>query len=332
MPKFSIIIPVYNRPDELDELLDSLTAQAHQDFEVIVVEDGSDVRSEHLLAKYRDRLNITYHFKPNEGQGFARNYGYKVANGEVLIVFDSDCIIPTHYLEAVEAHLQANALDAYGGPDAALPTFTIVQKAINHAMTSFFTTGGIRGSKVSVGQYHPRSFNMGITREVLQKTEGYLIPYMGEDLEFSTRIIQEGFVTGLIPEAFVYHKRRTSLLKFYKQLKYFGRARINLSRFHQGQVGLVHLFPSAFLIGLVMTVLLLIVVPPLGRIALFGYSAYFLLIAAEALYRTRQVQVGLLAPVVAALQLSGYGYGLMYEWFRKLRGKNPNTKYTELYK
>ena len=331
MPKYSIVIPVYNRPDEVDELLETLTSQTFRDFEVVIVEDGSTVDCKDVISKYAPRLDIQYFVKENGGQGFARNYGYERANGEYFIVFDSDCLIPPHYLASVDAFLIQNKVDVYGGPDAAHESFTVTQKAINHVMTSFFTTGGIRGNKKHIGTYHPRSFNMGISRAVWDQTKGYIIPFMGEDMEFSTRILKEGFKTALIPDAFVYHKRRTSLTKFYKQLKYFGRARINLSRFHKGQVGVVHLFPTVFSLGLILSLFLSAAQLPLGYFGAMCYLAYFTLIFLEALLKTKSIKVGVLSPLVAFLQLFGYGYGLIYEWFRKLRGINPNTKYIELY-
>ena len=331
MPKYSIVIPVYNRPDEVDELLETLTFQSFKDFEVVIVEDGSTVDCEEVVSKYASKFDIHYFVKENGGQGFARNYGYERANGKYFIVFDSDCLIPPHYLASVDEFLTQNSVDAYGGPDAAHESFTVTQKAINHVMTSFFTTGGIRGNKKHIGTYHPRSFNMGISRAVWEQTKGYIIPFMGEDMEFSTRILKEGFKTALIPDAFVYHKRRTSLTKFYKQLKYFGRARINLSRFHKGQVGVVHLFPTVFSLGLVLSLLLSAAQLPLGYFGAMCYLAYFTLIFLEALLKTKSIKVGVLSPLVAFLQLFGYGYGLVYEWIRKLRGINPNTKYIELY-
>lgn len=331
MPKYSLIIPVYNRPDEVEELLDSLTDQSFQDFDVLIVEDGSTVDCKTVVSKFQNDLEIHYFQKENGGQGFARNYGYEHATGEYLIVFDSDCLIPSHYLQSVEDFLQKYPVDAYGGPDAAHESFTTTQKAINHVMTSFFTTGGIRGNKKHIGTYHPRSFNMGISRKVWEQTRGYIIPFMGEDMEFSTRILKEGFRTALIPDAFVYHKRRTSVLKFYKQLKYFGRARINLSRFHKGQVGIVHLFPTVFTGGLILSSLLSMLQNPLGYIGISGYTLYFLLIGLEALVKTRSIKVALMSPFTALLQLTGYGYGLVYEWIRKVRGIDPNTKYIELY-
>lgn len=331
MPKYSFIIPVYNRPDEVEELLETLTNQSYKDFEVVIVEDGSSIDCQAVVSQYSSLLDIHYFVKENGGQGFARNYGYERAKGEFLIVFDSDCLIPEHYLQSVDDFLKEHSVDAYGGPDAAHDSFTAVQKAINHVMTSFFTTGGIRGNKKHIGTYHPRSFNMGISQKVWKQTKGYIIPFMGEDMEFSTRILKEGFKTALIPEAFVYHKRRTSLTKFYKQLKYFGRARINLSRFHPGQVGVVHLFPTVFTFGLLVSLLLALFQISLGYIGVGCYLAYFLLILIEAIIKSKSIKVGVLSPVVAFLQLSGYGYGLVYEWIRKLRGIDPNTRYIELY-
>jgi len=296
------------------------------------VEDGSTIKSEEVVAFHAQGLKIQYLFKHNEGQGFARNYGFKYAIGEYLIVLDSDCLLPPNYLQSIETFINTTPVDAFGGPDAAHPSFTNIQKAISQTMTSFFTTGGIRGNKAHIGQYHPRSFNMGMSREVYEKTKGYLIPFMGEDMEFSTRILKEGFKTALVPDAFVYHKRRTDPVKFFKQLKYFGRARINLSRFHQGQVGLVHLFPTVFSLGFIMSCLAPFVVTGLlGFVGIVAYFAYLLLVFGESWLQTKSLKVAFLTPQMTLLQMFGYGYGLIYEWVRKLRGINPNTKYIELY-
>lgn len=329
--KLSIIIPVYNRPDELQELLDTLIAQSRKPDEVIVVEDGSTISSKNIARSFEKSLPVRYLEKENEGQGFARNFGYQHASGDFLIVFDSDCLIPPNYLQVVEDFLTSSEVDAYGGPDAAHPDFTVIQKAISHSMTSVFTTGGIRGRKQHVGEYHPRSFNMGISKRTFEATQGYIIPFMGEDLEFSTRIIKQGFKTALIPEAFVYHKRRTDLKKFYQQLRYFGRARINLTRFHPEQIKIIHLFPLAFSLGLLVSIFLSFFWPVLG-IPLIGiYGFYFTLISFESLIVNKSISVALLTPIAALLQMVGYGYGLAYEWVRKRRGVDPNTKYIELY-
>jgi len=217
MPRYSIIIPVFNRPTEVDELLESLHHQTVQDFEVLIIEDGSDNDCKDVVKKHQDRLNIRYFYKENSGQGFSRNYGYERAHGEWMIVFDSDCIIPPHYLQSVEDYLAENAVDAFGGPDRAHENFTPVQKAISYSMTSLFTTGGIRGGKKHIGVFHPRSFNMGIRKAVFEKTGGYILPKKGEDIEFSIRIIENGFTTALIEDAYVYHKRRTHFGQFFTQ-------------------------------------------------------------------------------------------------------------------
>lgn len=329
--KLSVIIPVYNRPHELNELLHTLVGQTRKPDEVIIVEDGSTISAETIAKSYEASLPIKYLTKENGGQGFARNFGYQHATGDFLIVFDSDCLIPPDYLKIVEDSLSQSEVDAYGGPDAAHPEFTVIQKAISHSMTSVFTTGGIRGRKKHVGEYHPRSFNMGISKRTYEATQGYIIPFMGEDLEFSTRIIKQGFKTALIPEAFVYHKRRTDLRKFYQQLKYFGRARINLTRFHTEQIKIIHLFPLVFSLGLLVSLILFFLFPLLGKSFLTIYGIYFSLVTLESLIVNRSIAVALLTPVAAFLQMFGYGYGLVYEWIRKLRGINPNTRYIELY-
>ncbi len=331
MPRYSVVVPVYNRPDELGELLNSLAIQRFKDFEVIIIDDGSKNRSDYVAEKFKNDLVIRYVFQENTGQGFARNHGFKLAKGDYILVFDSDCILPAGYMDELELFLQNNHVDAFGGPDAAHPSFTLLQKVINQSMTSFMTTGGTRGKKTHVGNFHPRSFNMGFTSRLYRKIGGYKIPFMGEDLEFSTRILKEGFKTALIPDAFVYHKRRTSIWKFFKQLRYFGRARINLTRFHPDQLKLVHLFPSAFLIGLVFTIMMLILVHPIGSIMLGGYLFYLFLVLLEATISSRSILIGILTPIFAVIQLTAYGWGLLYEWIRKMAGINPNTAYTELY-
>jgi glycosyltransferase involved in cell wall biosynthesis len=328
MVNISVIVPVFNRPAELDELLESIAVQKKLPYEIIVVEDGSTERCNEVVAKFSDRLPLKYFYKENEGQGFARNYGFEKSTGEFLIVFDSDCILAPDYFDVLTNFLVLNKIDAFGGPDRARDDFTVIQKAINHSMTSFLTTGGIRGRKKKVGQYHPRSFNMGFSRQVYNAIGGYRIPFMGEDIEFSTRILKAGYQVAFLEEAFVYHKRRTDFSRFFKQLKYFGRARINVSRFHPDQVKLIHLFPLIFSLGLIFALLLWLV----GIYHLLVlYLVYFGLIFLEALVKTGNLKVGLLAPVAAFLQLTGYGYGLAYEFFRKLAGRDPNAKYIDLY-
>lgn len=316
--KYSIIIPVYNRPDELDELLDSLTDQTYTHFEVIVVEDGSKVPCDHIVEKYIHELDISYCFKKNEGQGFARNYGYERAKGDYYIVFDSDCIIPPTYLEEVNKYLDLHPLDAYGGPDRAHPSFTPIQKAISYSMTSFFTTGGTRGRVKGIGPFHPRSFNMGITPEVLKKTSGYILPFKGEDIEFSIRIIKNGFKTGLIPEAFVYHKRRTSWYRFFKQLHFFGTARINISRYYPDQLKLIHFFPLFFTLGLLAMFIVFPFAKTLSSLIFALYLLYALILFVDSFIQQKNIKIAFMSIWAGYIQLLAYGTGFFLEGLKKI--------------
>lgn len=314
---YSVIIPVYNRPNEVDELLDSLLRQTFTNFEVLIIEDGSEEKCESIVSNYSSELDIKYFFKANSGQGFSRNFGFEKAKGDYFVVFDSDCLIPEDYFEKVEIHLNKEPLDAFGGPDSAHPSFTPMQKAISYSMTSPFTTGGIRGNKVHTGIFHPRSFNMGISRAVFQKTKGYKITRMGEDIELSLRIIENGFKTGLISEAFVYHKRRTSLKQFFKQLHFFGRARVNIKRFYPNELKLVHLLPLFFvlaLVGWLCSYFLFFDVFLLGTSLLAIFSLAILL---DAMIKNRSLLIGFLSVATAFTQLVAYGIGMIQESFRR---------------
>lgn len=318
---YSVIIPVYNRPLEVDELLNSLTKQSFTNFEVLIIEDGSTDRCEEVVNKYQEQLNIAYHYKENSGQGFSRNYGFEKAKGDYFIVFDSDCLIPAHYFEAVEKQLDTNKFDAFGGPDSAHESFTNVQKAISYSMTSTLTTGGIRGNKKQIGTFHPRSFNMGISKEVYDKTKGYVITRMGEDIEFSVRTIDHGFKTGLINEAYVYHKRRTSFAQFYKQLHFFGRARINISRFFPKELKLVHAFPAIFTLGLLALSILYFIDKRIFILGISLYAVFGLLNFLSAMIKNKSMVVGFLGMVASFTQLLGYGVGFLTEGFKKLFSK-----------
>lgn len=318
---YSIIIPVYNRPEEIDELLESLCHQTNSNFEVLVVEDGSTQKCEHIVSKYKGQLNIQYFFKENSGQGFSRNFGFRLAKGDFLIVFDSDCIIPSHYFEAIDKAIGKYKWDAFGGPDRAHPQFNDLQKAISYSMTSFFTTGGIRGNEKHIGQFHPRSFNMGISKEVFEKTQGYLITRMGEDIEFSIRIIEEGFKVGLVPEAYVYHKRRTSLSQFYKQLHFFGRARVNVFRFYKKELKLVHLLPGLFVISVLLIFLSPLVNQTTAKFLFSGFLFYYLLIFVDSLYKNKNLKVALLSISTSFVQLFAYGLGFWTEFRRYFFGQ-----------
>jgi len=315
-PKYSVIIPVYNRPDEIRELLESLVLQEFQDFEVLIIEDGSSLDCENEVKQFQETLNIRYFRKPNSGQGYSRNLGMEKAGGEYFVIFDSDCIIPPSYFTEVNIALAERELDAWGGPDAAHSSFTDIQKAISYSMTSLFTTGGIRGRKKHAGTYHPRSFNMGVSREVFQTVGGFAITRMGEDIEYSIRMIRAGFKVGLIDKAIVFHKRRTNFAQFYKQLHFFGRARINIGRFYREEIKLVHLFPAVFTIGLGLSIIAKIFLPDIGNVLLAAYGLYFLLIAIDATLQNKSLKIGLLSAWAALVQLSAYGVGFLTELTR----------------
>ncbi|WP_316835287.1 glycosyltransferase [Pedobacter nutrimenti] len=315
---FSIIIPLYNRPQEIDELLATLTKQTYMQFEVLVIEDGSVHDAKEIVAKYKDRLDVHYFFKQNAGQGFARNYGFEHARGDYFIIFDSDCLIPADYLETVRDYLFEHKLDAYGGPDAAHSSFSPVQKAISYAMTSPFTTGGIRGNKKHVGQFHPRSFNMGVSREVWEKAGGFILTRLGEDIEYSIRIHEHGFKIGLIPAAKVYHKRRTSFAQFYKQLHFFGRARINIYKHFPSELKLIHFFPAAFTVGIILTLILNILYPPLAYICNTALLIIFAMIFFHAWSVTKSVKVAFLSIIASFIQLFAYGMGFIQDFVKRV--------------
>jgi glycosyltransferase involved in cell wall biosynthesis len=315
MRKYSIIIPIYNRPDELKELLNSLLTQTYSNFEVIVIEDGSKDTCEQVVLDFQKNIDVKYFYKKNAGQGFARNYGFEKASGDYFVQFDSDALIPSNYFEIVEKTLNTNYLDAYGGPDAAHESFTDTQKAINFAMTSVLTTGGTRGKKNNLGgKYHPRSFNFGLSRQVWEKVGGYKITRMGEDIEFSIRIIEAGFKVEIIEDAFIYHKRRANLSQFYKQLFFFGRARINIGRFFKSELKLVHLFPFFFMLFIYSLPITYILSSFLFSTSVILLFCYFFAIFFSASISNKSVKVGLLAIPASFIQLFAYGMGFTKEY------------------
>lgn len=321
---FSVVIPVYNRPNELDELLECLAKQNYTNFEVVIVEDGSTIDSKLIVEKYVPFLTIQYYVKENAGQGFARNDAFKLAKGDFFIVLDSDALIESNYLHSVNVGIQRDHLDLFGGPDKDHPSFTYIQKAISFSMTSFFTTGGIRGkSKNLGGQFHPRSFNMGLSRSVWEKTKGFVITRMGEDIEFSIRCIANGFKSGLLPEAFIYHKRRTSFGQFYKQLHFFGRARINISRFYPSELKIVHFFPLAYFLFFWNTIFINIIDVNLGLYLSSLLLIYWILLFLDGLYQTKNIIVAFLGIIAANIQLLAYGKGFLEEGIQKLTNTNP---------
>ncbi len=321
---FSIIIPLYNRPQEIRELLETLVLQTYKTFEVLVIEDGSKQDAALVIEDFKNRLDLKYFVKPNSGQGFSRNFGFERANGDFFIIFDSDCLIPADYLEIVNREIIAQKLDAYGGPDASHESFSPIQKAISYSMTSPFTTGGIRGGKQRIGDFHPRSFNMGLSRQVYQKTGGFIITRSGEDIELSIRIHKMGFKTALIPEAKVYHKRRTSFLQFYKQIHFFGRARINIYKFFPSGLKAVHFFPAVFTLGLFFSLIANLFNWPISELCNVLLAIFILLIFFHSWIRNKSAKVAFLSIFAAFIQLTAYGLGFMQDfWKRIILNKSP---------
>ncbi len=325
MPYFSVIIPVYNRPAEVEDLLRSLKEQTCKDFEVYLVEDGSTVRCDEIARRYNDALDLHYHYKDNEGRSIARNYGIERAQGEYFIFFDSDCVIPEKYFETLKAELEKEYVDCFGGPDAASDDFTDVQKAINFSMTSFLTTGGIRGGKVQLEKFVPRSFNMGYSRKVWEKVGGFREMF-SEDIDMSTRVRQAGFSIRLIRDAYVYHKRRVDLKKFARQTYVFGMSRITLKLLYPDSLKLVHCLPAVFVLGCVALVLLAIF---WHWWAILPLALYVVMLWGSALVKTRSLKIASIAVVSSFIQLGAYGFGFIkaFVWKILLRhGRDINEE------
>lgn len=327
-PYFSVIIPVYNRPDEVRELLESLKQQTETGFEIILVEDGSDKRCDTVAEEYGKELNIRYFYKENSGRSLTRNYGMERADGEYLVFFDSDCIIPPHYFEQVKKELDHCYTDCYGGPDNAHSSFSRLQKAINYSMTSFFTTGGIRGSKKKgLEKFSPRTFNMGFSQTVYKKVGGFKDMF-GEDIDLSMRIREAGFSIALFHEAFVYHKRRVSLKSFFRQVHVFGMARVDLALLHPGSLKVVHLLPALFTLGL----LFLVIASFFCVWALLPLAIYFAALFTESLIKNKSLPIAALSVVTSIIQLTGYGYGFLKAFLNKIVLKRNVDKDSELKK
>ncbi|SFD48504.1 Glycosyltransferase, catalytic subunit of cellulose synthase and poly-beta-1,6-N-acetylglucosamine synthase [Algibacter lectus] len=328
--EFSFIIPVYNRPDETQELLESFVGlKTDTNFEIVIVEDGSTLSSKSIVDAFKNKLDISYYFKENSGPGDSRNYGMQRAKGNYFIILDSDCILPQQYLSEVEKGLEANYVDCFGGPDAAHQSFTNLQKAINFSMTSFITTGGIRGNKKSVDTFQPRSFNMGLSKVAFLASSGFGRIHPGEDPDLSIRLWNLGFKTTLIPEAFVYHKRRISWSNFYKQVNKFGMVRPILNSWHPSTKKITYWFPTLFCLGFVFAVLLFLININLGLIA---YSLYFGVAFLLALISTKNIVVSILAIPAIIIQFFGYGYGFLKSTIAvSVLNKDPETHFPKLF-
>ena len=327
---FSFIIPVFNRPNEIKELLQSLVSQTFtKPFEIVIVEDGSTNSSEGIVETFNDSLNISYFKKENSGPGDSRNYGMERATGNYFIVLDSDCILPPNYLKEVERSLDKNFVHCYGGPDAAHESFTITQKAINYAMTSIFSTGGIRGGKSSITKFQPRSFNMGISKEVFKKVGGYGKIHPGEDPDLTIRIWKAGYETKLIPEAFVYHKRRIDWNKFFIQVNKFGMVRPILNKWHPGTAKITYWFPTFFCLGFIVSITLIFIniYQPI-----LVYGLYFVLVFLDSILKNKSWSVALLSIIAVCIQFVGYVLGFLKSTFWiNFSNKKPKEIFPKLF-
>ncbi|MCW3806241.1 glycosyltransferase [Plebeiibacterium marinum] len=311
MPKFSVIIPVYNRPQEVDELLHSLSEVNYTDFEVIIIEDGSHLQSEDICNGYKKNLDIHYHYQKNSGPGPARNEGAKHATGDILIFFDSDCLIPENYFTVVEKSFVDS--DCYGGPDRAHESFNNIQKAINYSMTSILTTGGIRGGNKKMDKFYPRSFNLGIKKQVFMELKGFKKLRFGEDLDFSMRLIEKGHTSILIEDAWVFHKRRNNFKSFFKQVYNSGIARINLNFRHPGTIKMVHWIPAIFTIAYPVWIIISLLVPNTGWLLLIPPIAFL----THALFTIKEVIPSFLATITSFTQIFGYGSGFLSAFIKR---------------
>ena len=328
--KYSFIVPVYNRPNEIKELLESfLMMQGSSTYEIVIVEDGSTISSEEVISEYASKLNILYLKKQNTGPGDSRNYGMQSANGSFFLILDSDVVMPPHYLVAVDAYLDQNQVDCFGGPDAAEENFSAIQKAINFTMTSFLTTGGIRGKEKSVKSYEPRSFNMGISKEAFQETKGFGTIHPGEDPDLSIRIKKAGYQIGFIKEAYVFHKRRIDWQKFYIQVNKFGKVRPILNAWHPETSSVVFWFPSLFSLGLVVSLALVFFQIFVGVTV---YAFYLLLIFIGSSIENKSLLIGILSLRATLTQFLGYGFGFLKStYYIRIRSKDPKKVFPELF-
>lgn len=326
---FSFIIPVYNRPDELQELLESILLQTEKDFEVIIVEDGSFDKCDLIVSQYANKLDISYYYKENSGPGDSRNYGMTKAKGNYYLILDSDCILPPQYMMEVKKSLAQEYTDCFGGIDAALDVFTDIQKAINFAMTSFLTTGGVRGGSEMLGKFQPRSFNMGISKKAFEASGGYSEIHPGEDPDLSIRLWKMGFETRLFKNVFVYHKRRIDWDKFKIQVNKFGKVRPILNKWYPDYAKLTYFFPSAFLIGFIISVLgVLLSLPQLFYLYLFYFLACFII----STVKNKSIKVGILSLRAVAIQFYGYGIGFIHSYYQvEICDKPPQIVYPELF-
>ena len=308
----SIIIAIYNRKDELFELLNSLSHQTDKLFEVIIVDDGSILNLRPTAELFHESLTIEYFRKENSGPGLSRNYGARRAKNDWLVFVDSDVIVETNYIENIKKNLSEITCDAFGGADKAHKGFNLMQKAISYSMTSVFTTGGIRGNKNAVTKFQPRSFNMGVRKTAFEKVGGFSEMRIGEDPDLSMKLWENGFTTAFFDNIGVFHKRRVDFGKFSKQVYQFGCARPILNQRHPKYVKISFAFPSLFLIGYVLGFIQYFFFR--NGLILGFYGLYTFLIFFHAMYKTRNISIAAMAIMATYIQMFSYGYGFLKSW------------------
>ena len=328
---FSIIVPVYNRPDEIKELLESLAAQEYEEpFEVVIVEDGSSLDCKTVVSAFSKVLSITYFYKTNSGPGDSRNYGMGQAKGNYFLIFDSDCVLPKDYLKKAKQALKQTYVDFFGGPDAAQESFSVIQKAINVVMTSTLTTGGIRGGAERVGKFQPRSFNMGISKEAFQASGGFGKIHPGEDPDLTIRLWKLGFKSKLFKSVYLFHKRRIDWRKFYLQVNKFGKVRVILNHWHPEYKKVTYWFPLVFVVTFLAALLLSVL--KVSQIGILAFLGYFLLLIIVSYYTTRNVLVAFLTIWAVLIQMIGYGVGFFYSFIMiKVLKKQPEEAFPKLF-
>ncbi|HUH28780.1 glycosyltransferase [Gelidibacter sp.] len=326
---FSFIIPVYNRPEEVRELLESFTKlEGNYEYSICIVEDGSSISSEKVIGQFAKQLDISYYFKENSGPGDSRNYGMTRAKGNYFIILDSDVLLPENYLQVVSKSLTDHYTDCFGGPDAAHASFSKLQKAINFAMTSFITTGGIRGGKDSE-DFQPRSFNMGLSKKAFEVSGGFGTIHPGEDPDLSLRLLNLGFKSKLIKDAYVYHKRRISWTKFYQQVHKFGMVRPILNTWHPKSERFIYWLPTLFSIGFALSIVLFLFQL---KWLLYIYIIYFLVAFLTALISSGSILIAFLAVIAIGVQFFGYGYGFLKSTLAvKLLKVDPEKRFPNLF-
>ena len=324
--KYSIIVPSFNRADEIEELIGSITRLKfdRERFELVIVDDGSTDHTLNLLEKYKNEIgdNLVYFTQKNQGPGAARNTGMSKAKGDFFIFVDSDCTVPENWLTEIDISAQANRADAFGGADTYSDDFSPLLKAINYSMTSFITTGGLRGKKgKKLAKFYPRSFNMGLTRQLWEKIGGFGSLRHGQDIEFSNRILKSGAVVVFVEKASVFHKRRTNIRRFYKQVFNWGVARINLYKIDNTMLEPLHALPALITLLTILTIILSLVFSPLRILVYAGLILALIILGVsmlDAIRMYKQLKPALLLPLIMPAQIFGYGLGFIYNYTRRI--------------